>query len=66
MREQLGGNPVSERATKDGVTNADIDEAIRRMREWNGGHKPYAPSVYSVALQVAHERMAQYAPAKDD
>ena len=40
-----------------GVTNADIDEALRRMREWAGGHEPYAPAVYDVALQVAKERM---------
>ena len=40
-----------------GVTNADIDEALRRMRAANGGHEPYAPAVYAVALQVAKERM---------
>ena len=40
-----------------GVTNADIDEALRRMREWAGGHEPYAMAVYDVALQVAKERM---------
>ena len=42
---------------RNGVTNADIDEALRRMREWAGGHEPYAPAVYGVALQVAKERM---------
>ena len=40
-----------------GVTNADIDAALRRMREWAGGHAPRAPAVYDVALQVAKERM---------
>ena len=42
---------------RNGVTNADIDEALRRMRAANGGHEPYAPAVYDVALQVAKERM---------
>ena len=46
-----------------GVTNADIDEALRRMREWAGGHEPYAPGVYDVALQVAKERMDAKAQA---
>ncbi len=39
------------------VTNADIDEALRRMRQANGGHEPWAMGVYDVALQVAKERM---------
>lgn len=42
---------------RNGVLNADIDEALRRMREWAGGHEPYATAVYGVALQVAKERM---------
>ena len=42
---------------RNGVTNADIDEALRRMRQANGGHEPWAMGVYDVALQVAKERM---------
>ena len=48
---------VSENPPHVNQTNADIDEALRRMREWAGGHEHYAPAVYDVALQVAKERM---------
>jgi len=40
-----------------GVTNADIDEALRQMRAENGGHEPYAPAVYGVALSLVNQRM---------
>lgn len=39
-------------------TNADIDEARRRMRAENGGHEPYAPVVYGRALEIVNERLA--------
>ena len=39
------------------VTNADIDEAKRRMRAENGGHEPYALAVYGAAKTVAIERL---------
>ena len=39
-----------------GVTNADIDEALRQLRVEAGGHEPYALAVYPRAREIAAAR----------
>ena len=35
------------------VTNHDINEALRQLREEAGGHEPYAPGVWPRAQKIA-------------
>lgn len=48
----------SERAK---MTDADITEAERLLRVAAGGHEPYAPAVWPMAVKVLRERLAREA-----
>lgn len=39
-----------------GVTNADIDQALRELRQESGGREPYAMAVYPRAREIAARR----------
>jgi hypothetical protein len=44
------------------VSDADITEACRQLRQEAGGHEPWALSVWPRALQIATEREQQAKP----
>ena len=48
--------PTPQPQTTVTVTNADIDTAIRQLREENHGLEPYAPNVYPRARRIADDR----------